>query len=863
MNTVKKFRIALLVAAFVLTAAAGAIAPMLPMGADVTEFLPTDLPDGSFWLEMSERFGALDVLMVGLEEPGEPFHPDSLARLDRITRTLSERKAEGILLARTATNLESIRQGEDGEVESDLLIPALPQNEDERAALMERVRSDTQAIGSFVSRDLRAYVIIITLSPDKDAVELAAMVRSVVEAEKGDMGAVYFGAPFIENMMTSQVHRQVPQVFLLFVVFLLLPILLMMRRLIPAFLAIAGAGIALVWWLGLMKITGVTMTATTSGAALVLLALGSLLNARITQLWLVGPGRPLEGRPVLRVLGVAVAGAVGMATLMVFPVPFLSRFGLAMALGLLAMVLAAPLLLLPVLTFLKQLPPPAAGPTHQAIRPVTAAVVGLVLLCGSLYSASQARFFMNPRDLFSSEDEVGKAISFFDRNLGGNDLLQIQVKGNFRDPADLSRLLRLSDLLEGEPLFSDVRSVAQIVAMLAGQFGGVHRIPMSADALANLWFFLEGNPDIAPLVSDDRDEAMIAARINADSRDQNPQRWVAAAQEAVDASKGRDPESARARLAALAYRYRLAVRDSTLTEVTTKAGRQQLNPEDQKEVMQRVWRFLESDESPFTPTPEEWERLKSMLSGGSPQAALSTTIRDMDGYKEMEYPPEVADLLATTLESHIQTTGQELRCDKLMEPLIREVGNEDDVQPFLTRARGILIDLLDPDVQGEDHLEVQVSGFPAVVANTSDRVLHCVWLAALLLWAVGLLGLGLVTQRGWVTLRAGLESLLATALVFGTGYWLRVGIDSASAVIYLLVPLAALLVSPELTSRASEPEPLPGNRVAPTIAIALAAASLSLMITGILPVHRISAVMSLGLTLVAATAMISRRVRSE
>ena len=71
MTFVNSYRVHLLVVALLLTGGAAAIAPMLPMTADVTEFVPSDEPAVTEWVDLTKRFGALDILMVGLEEPGE------------------------------------------------------------------------------------------------------------------------------------------------------------------------------------------------------------------------------------------------------------------------------------------------------------------------------------------------------------------------------------------------------------------------------------------------------------------------------------------------------------------------------------------------------------------------------------------------------------------------------------------------------------------------------------------------------------------------------------------------------------------------------------------------------------------------
>ncbi len=861
MSFLQRKRLYFLVASLLLTGASAAVAPMLPMTADVTEFLPSDDPAAAFWVDLTERFGALDLLMVGLEEPDEPFRIESLQRLSRITDRLAERKAEGILLSRSLTNLDNIEQGEDGTIHAGLLLDRLPENDADREAVMERVLANPQALGSFVSRELRAYVLILKLDPEKDSRKAAQLVRAIVESERGDLAAAYFGAPFIETMITDQVYRQVPLVASLFLLLLLVPVVMLVRRVVPVLLIFGCAGVAVLWWLGLLALLRVELTATASGAALVLVAVAAVLYARLVQQRLEGAG-PRE-IPAIRLLGLVVAAGAGLFLLLLFPVPFLAHFGQVAGIGMAAVALAAILLVVPASTFVAPREPRGAGPSPRRIRPAVAAAVTVAMLAGGGYAASRGRFVMSPRDLFAADDEVGRAMAFFDRHLGGADVLQISVRGDLRKPANAMRLMRLTDLLQGEALFADVRSVTQVLGMLSEQFGGIHRIPVAPEALNNLWFFLEGNPDVRPLVNDDRNDAMIAARIFPQT-DLAMARWVQVAEDAVARSLEQGRDAATERLLALGRAQGLMLRrqavadllDQTLAEASPERQAKRLEA-----TVDRLGEFMRSDEAPFEPSETEWKTLRGLLLRGASKEELQQAVVKMEGFIEWEYPPEVAGELAETLRARISERGRADQLGKPMEQLAALVGSGAGSEGFLGRARGVLTELLDPAAAVQDDLEIVVSGFPAVIARAEQPVLHAVWMSALLLWGVMLLAVLVVTRSGGIVLRSGLEALLATVLTFGVAWLTRTPVDSASAVLYLLPPVAAFFASPALCRGRDDHSPLPGNRYAPAVAVSLAAGSLSLLVTGVMPVFRIGAVMAIALGLVASIAPLSRRVR--
>jgi len=858
MNFITHYRVHLLVVALLLTGGAAAIAPMLPMTADVTEFVPADDPAVTEWVELTNRFGALDILMVGLEEPGEAFSIEGVARLSAITKGLEEHRGEGLALVRSLTNLDTIRKAEDGTIDADLLINSEPGTPEERVALMERVRGDAQAPGSFISHDMRAYVILIKLNPEKDSRTLAQLVRKVVEAECGSLTPVYFGAPFIETMITDGIYQQIPLIAFLFLLFMMIPLVMMVRRILPILLILACSGIAVLWWLGFLQLFGVKLTATASGAALVLVALAAVLYARLVQL------RMEKAEGVACFLWLALAAGGALVTMILFPIPFLAHFGQVAAIGMVAVALVGGLLLLPAASWLTPVPPKGAGPSSRRIRPAVAWTVAAVLLFVGAYAGGQSRFLLSPRDLFAPEDEVGRAMAFFDRHMGGADVLQIGATGDLRNPANCARLMRLTDLLQGDSLFADVRSVTQILGMLSEQFGDAHRIPPDTESLNNLWFFVEGNPDLRAIVNNDRNDAMIAARIFPQT-DLAMARWADVARSAVERSAQRGKEGARARLLALSTHLGLHLRepalDTLLAEVLAAADPTHLASR-RAAVMRELDAFMHSDEAPFEPTDEEWDRLAGLLEKGADKKALANAIATMESYLEWEYPPEVAGELAENLEARTQEEGRTQQLDGPLAKLENIVGDSPEADVFLVRARGILIELLDPNAPGEDNLSISVSGFPAIIPLVDTRILHTVWFAALALWSLLLIAVLLIYRSGFVTLRSGTEALLATVITFGLGWLSRINVDSASAVLYLLPPIMGFFASPALCRPTNPKAPLPGNRLAPTVATALAAGALSLLATGVLPVFRIGTVMAMGMFTVAVVAALSRRIRA-
>jgi len=865
-----KGRIVLLILSAVITVAAAIGAPAIPFTADPTDYLPPDDPSVEFWLNMTHRFGALDLLMIGLEEPVAPLDPESLKSLKRTTDRLADRKGDGVLLARSLTNVMTIREGEDGTLNAEALADPLPDSPDAHAELSARILADGQIRGSLVSNDLMGYVVLVRTDPRKDSREVAALVKEIVEEEKGPLNATYFGAPFIAGMVTSATYDKLCYVVPLFVLLLFIPIFVSTRRFLATLLVFAVAGISLVWWLALLRVFSIELSATASSAALLLLSAGAIVFARELEEWFKKRGSgasdsyPLSGRMMVCLSGAAVA----LWALSFLSLPFISDFGTVSAVGMLALLACGVLLFAPAATWLSDRGKPGPRPDALRISNNTALIGVAVLVLLGTVGAAQSRFLISPRDMFSRNDEVGQAIDFLDRRFGGADILQIHVQGDFSKPAHCARLMRLTDLLEGSESFSDVRSLSQILGFLNEQFNGLHRIPRTGDELGNLWFFLAGSEDIRPLILDDRKEAMIAARISP-AFSGNPAEWAATAERAVEQSVRADGEAARVRLVALRDRYEIGVSDERLNLLVShalagdKAGRRS---DHERKVIEQLRQYMFSPESPFEPTAGEWKTMAGILEGATEgrRERLADAAAKMEGYKEMGYPPEVAPELADMLVGRYEELFLKLRSGELAGKLLSGLGQGKDVeaiqQAFVVRARGVFADLLGGHEPEADEADVTVSGFPAVVLLVEARLRQGIWLAAGILWLIMFIIALAATRRAQNAMRCALDALIASLLTFAVGWLLGVQLDSACATLYLVPPLAGFFISPRL-SHASCPDDPGENRFARAVALGLALASLSLLVTGIMPVVRTGAVMALGLVFVAGISKLSVMTR--
>ncbi len=844
---VKRRNIALVIGA-ALVALSLAVAPTIPFNADVTEYLPSQNADVEFWNDLTHRFGALDLLMIGLEEPGRELDTESLIRLARITDELAEHKSDGILMARSITNVSNIKEGEDGTLNASLLMQSIPRTEESRAELMQSILSNTQVKGSMISDDLKAYMVLVRVDERKDSRDVAALVKSIVEKERGNLKATYFGAPFIAGMITNNVYLRLIYIVPIFLLLLFAPILFIVRDIKTIMVILLSAGLSVLVWLGLLGITRADLTASASNAALVVVVIAAIAFAR-------GYGENRKGALPFHITAKLLAAAAALFSVSILPVPYLQHFGTVAAIGMLAIILSGQLIFAPLASFLKTGEDTNSEKDVQRFSPRTSAVLIVVLIAVGLIGTLSGRFLINPKEIFMDGDEVGLSLNFFDRKFGGSDILQISAKGSFREPANAARLMRLSDLLEGNGLFSDVRSASQVLAFLNEQFSGMYRIPSDSEALGNLWFFMEGNEDIRPLMLDGRDEAMIAARIP--GLTEIPiSRWAGIAEEAVEASKLTGVKSGRLRIKAIAKKYGHKLDESALDSILADVGTDSNAAAEAREIkiVQSARSYLSSPSSPFTPTEEDLTLLSDVIEAGGAdiETALAKSIAAMNGFKEMDYPPEMADDLARTLTTNFEALQLEYKADELLEKLKRKAVSGETSAAFDTRVRGVFADLLDKNYPTQDNLEIKVSGFPAIIPLVDGQLLHNNWLAAIMLCVIVALISIVIAGQAKQTFSVALQAALVSILTFAFGTLSGAHIDSACATIYLLPPIAIYFTGGSMNAFA--------RRNTQAFASAFALAGLALLASGVLPVMRLGGIMSIGLALTLAVPAISRRL---
>ncbi len=843
-------RLGALIVATMLTGVFLSRFPAIVPDPNPTSFLPQDIPEVAFWQDLNKRFGALNNLMIGLEEPAGPLTSDGLTRVANITNGLLALKKDGVVAARSVINVESTEVDAEGTMNVDDMVPSIPMTQTGLDELAGRIRNNIQIPGAFISHDMKAYVIMVKLAEGADSGDLAGKIINVVERERGPLSSYYFGSAFATYQVSQRILDGLRWVVPVFAAGLFIVLFVGLRRPAAFLMTLLCAVIPLVWWLGTLSLLKIPVTMPVLNGALLLLTFGALAFARVAE------GRS-RGMPVFfgsRTMLTILVGIVAFAVVAAWTdhidmsIPFLENFSLAMAVGFAVMAVAALLVVIPMMTLFDPAPEltaplPDRKPAGIGMRAMAIALPAAVAAI-SLSFVPSLKFAVSLDDMFSKSEDVGRGVDFFDRKLGGNEILQVSVRGDFNTSAALNRLMRFTDLVEGSGQFADVRSISQIVSYVSSGLTGTYWIPPSDDQIADLYFFLEGVEDIKSLVSADHQEAMLAIRMPSGSRDRTDE-LMAVIADARRLSSEIGPESARARLAAIARHYDVLLPAGRIDEVLSRASGE-LDESARARVEQQMKTWVESDDAPWTPAPGEWDSVRKLLFGDVNE--LARVIAAQPSYIEQnadsqDEPAELAERIAESIEFKIKAAIIETRSSDLADALVAGLQSPPN---FRVRAHGILASLLAPVPEGSQQLEFTISGYPAFTRQSSERMLNGLLMSAMLLFLVAasyVLLRGLRNPARLAVLPVGAAAAASTFALSGV---LGLHADPNSATVFLIAPMAWVFMSECLNDITGAT-----TRYPMFFALALAAGAASLMMFGVMPIVRMGAAMAMSLGITA------------
>ncbi len=517
----------------------GVFAVRIRVDPAIENLLPADSEDRRYYETVKAVFGSEEATVIGVF--GDPFTPDMLAMIDRLSRAVG--LIAGVREVISLTTVKGVESDENG-LRVGPLLRELPQTPAAAAALKAKVMADPLYVGNLVNPDASATSILILFEPLRDsefiARDIEGQVRRLVDAEGGGERFAITGVQSLKvngaRLMQEDLQRFVPLSLALVLLILVLEFKTVRGVLLPLTCVVVGT----VWTTGVMVLSGSDINMGTLVLPPLLMAIGIAYSIHVLSRYYaeLAPGRdrPATVTAMLAHVRLPVSVAwlttvVSCATLVLNPIHAIRDFGVYSVVGITA-IFAVSLFLIPAALML--LPHPTRAPRTEetggriatavgaigrwAVAHRALVLVGGILLCAvSLWGASRIKVETDYLAFFSEDSVFRRDNARIGAALGGTQPIYVTIEGD--GPGALGKLDALTAMRDlqqfvaEQPGVDGSLSLADYVALMQGALSPERgrTLPDNQADVDQLLLFV--NPtDVAPVVARDYGRANIIVR---------------------------------------------------------------------------------------------------------------------------------------------------------------------------------------------------------------------------------------------------------------------------------------------------------------------------------------------------------------
>ena len=531
-----RWRLPIVLVVAALTIFFGFYGTKIKVDANIINSLPDTDPAAKLYKEIGEKYQGNTTGIIILQTDNI-FRTDVLEDIRDITDSLMSMK--GITQVTSLTNIIDIRTSEWG-MEVGRLVDEydLPDTPEELARLRDRVFSKDMYRGIIVSEDSTTTAIIATYSPDVPEDSISQAIKDVVsKIPLRHNEKIYFGGmPFMMLDTSNIIFNDLKVLLPITTLIIILILALGFRSVRGVVLPLLNVGIAIVWTLGLIVITGHKLTMISDTIPGILLALGSaytihVLN-RLNEIELSDRQKALVRAMAFITIPVFLAyitTAFGFTSFIFGSyLKMIRDYGIFTAIGITFSFLLA-IFFTPAIISLfsayrskfakrpqdtrfvnRVLVPMSIGVTRHPKRVITVwSILTLIFAIGIFFIHRQVDMV----NYFRKGSPARVAQELLDAKLGGASPIYMVFDGDVQDPAFLKKMFDTEKYMkEHSQYVSYTFSVADLIAQMNEAMGEGYRIPDDRAKIEQLWMMIEGEDVMTQLVSPDMDEAVIQAR---------------------------------------------------------------------------------------------------------------------------------------------------------------------------------------------------------------------------------------------------------------------------------------------------------------------------------------------------------------
>lgn len=493
-----------------------------------TEWFPKSDPVLRLFLDTGEKFGSNELVMVAIKaKEGETFSPSILNRIKKLTEDLKEKKE--IFLVTSISNSPDIRKIEGG-IEVRDLMDEVPSCKEELDRLKKYVLSKETFVNNVISEDGEWLAMAIYLRTTKKSDPIRnfeKIIKPTVEKYLGDIAYVYFSgdpsdAYFANEFSVKDLQKLTPLVLILIVLVLFFSFRTWKGVLYPSVVVI----LATVWTFGTMGALYKHMNILTPVLPVLLIALGSAYGIHVMNK--IFHEESVEDATVEIFIPVLMAGITTIVGFLSFSTAKLSIFvelGLFSAMGIFyAMVIS--LSLIPAMSMVARKRVSLSREKYGyslILKPLSRAVLKhrnwvifffLLIFIFFVVWIPKIHREVNFSEYYPEDSIPRRSLKIIKGHFGGAYPITLYLKANSIKSAAVLKVLRMSeDYLYSFPEVSLPFSVADFIEEMNYQLNGRYHIPPTNGEVGNLWFFMEGRPELSQILSADEKETLIFAKL--------------------------------------------------------------------------------------------------------------------------------------------------------------------------------------------------------------------------------------------------------------------------------------------------------------------------------------------------------------
>jgi predicted RND superfamily exporter protein len=485
----------------------------------VMKLLPTQGLDWELYQSFRDRFGNDEILFIGLVM-GDVFRPDNLERIKELTKRF--KKVDGVRRVVSLQNAPDVRSV-DGEVMIRSVYDDVPTSPAEVEELRARVLGNPIHTGTLVSKDSRAAAFLIYPMEMSEREFRRRGIDRTVEAiaieGAPDARVLMAGTPPLKaatsRILLGDLLRIMPLGFL----FMAIISYAIFRSPRAVIVPLSAIGIAQIWTLATMAVTGTPMNLVTFIVPPLINAVGFAYSMHVVsehddalrEGW-TGPAaveRAL-GHVAFPVILTGITTAAGFLSLCLNRLPAIREFGAFAVIGTLGSLLAALTYAPAVLSLLPDRVPADPGTDgrieamanrfaifNTRYRAQVLSAGGLVVVA-ALFGLTRINVSTSFTENLKDDNPLRQSIQAFDDHMAGSNTMHVIVEGGeknaFKGPEKLQQLRELQVWLEEHPKINKTTSLADYVMVVNRAFHDGdpehYTIPDSRGLISQYLFFL-------------------------------------------------------------------------------------------------------------------------------------------------------------------------------------------------------------------------------------------------------------------------------------------------------------------------------------------------------------------------------------